>query len=167
VGAVEPRRTADRAGTPGRAGGARRRAAGPPPAGLLHAARVEHEETGEGAIASGLRELDAHLAERPAEVLAWLLRGFLHLRAGRLAEAERDLDVAAGTAPSCGVVHFYRALLAAARDAEPEGVLRHLERAAAAHMDIAPAEPERLADYPELAPYLASPSFRAALEELG
>ncbi|MCO5166702.1 MAG: serine/threonine protein kinase [Planctomycetes bacterium] len=124
--------------------------------GLICAAMVEYEELTE-VLERGVRELTTALARDPGEALAYVLRGFLHLRAGRLVEAERDLEVAREAAPRCGNVHLYEGLLLAARDAPDEEVLERLARARQARYPPAKFEAAR---YRELAAFIRREGFR-------
>ncbi|MBX3466645.1 MAG: hypothetical protein KF878_07080 [Planctomycetes bacterium] len=123
--------------------------------GLLCAAMVEYEELSL-ALDRGVRELSAVLVEDPGEALAYVLRGFLHLRAGRLVEAERDLEVAREAVPRCGNVHLYEALLLAARGAPDAAVLERLARARQARYPAAKFEAAR---YRELVVYMRRDAF--------
>src|SRR5690606_24250260 len=95
--------------------------------------------------------------------LAYVLRGFLHLRAGRLVAAARDLEVAREAAPGCGNIALYEALLAAARGARAAEVLGHLRAARRAGYPPIPPDAPR---YPELEPYLRDPAFAAEVGAL-
>ncbi len=101
----------------------------------------------------------AALEADPGVVFAWVLRGGLHLRAGRLDEAARDLAVAGDAAPTCAMVAFYEGLLRAARGEAPAVVLAALQRAA--DLDFSAWEDDGWdpSIYPELAPYLGLPGF--------
>ena len=114
-------------------------------------------------VERGLRELDGLLGRRPELTFAWALRGFLHVRAGLFAQAERDLLVARECAPE--TVGLYLALLAAARRAPQEEVATLLEDAL--RRGYPPANVEALPRYPELTPYLADVRFRERVAKLG
>ena len=92
------------------------------------AALVEFERRADLA-GEALALADALLREEPALVAAWLLRGFLHLRAGRLEHAARDLQVAREAYPYCPVLLFYEGLLLAARREPREEVIAAFVRA--------------------------------------
>jgi len=108
--------------------------------------------------------LDDLIATRPGEPLPWILRGFVHVRRGLLAQAERDLDLAAEAVPTSGTIAFYRALLRAARREPAAAVLEALRRARALRYD--PPDLELFARYPELTPYLDDPDFVAGCEAI-
>lgn len=125
---------------------------------ILRVHLAEYERRPEhGALALDL--LDAALEADPGVVFAWVLRGGLHLRAGRLDEAARDLAVAGDAAPTCAMVAFYEGLLRAARGEAPAVVLAALQRAS--DLDFSAWEDDGWdpSIYPELAPYLALPGF--------
>jgi tetratricopeptide (TPR) repeat protein len=101
-------------------------------------------------LAEATAALDELLADDPALVAAWTLRGFLALRARDRARASQDLGVAREAYPGCPTRAFYEALLLAAEGAPRERVAEALalarQRGDARVESAAP-------DYPELAPH--------------
>jgi tetratricopeptide (TPR) repeat protein len=123
------------------------------------AARVEYEGAGEASLLRGLRELTEILRDRPGEVLAWLLRGYLHMRRGNLIQARRDLTIAREATPEAA--WFYLGLLRATEGASAASVLDALGRGRSHGHPGIPLD--QLSVYPELAPYLRSERFRQTL----
>jgi tetratricopeptide (TPR) repeat protein len=125
---------------------------------ILRVHLAEYERRPEhGALALDL--LDGAIAEDPGVVFAWVLRGSLHLRAGRLDEAARDLAVAADAAPTCAMAVFYEGLLRAARGEAPAVVLATFQRAS--DLDFSAWEDDGwdASIYPELGRYVTLPGF--------
>ncbi|MBL4848042.1 MAG: serine/threonine protein kinase [Planctomycetes bacterium] len=113
----------------------------------------------ETVVGQALDHLDALVSERPGDVFALTLRGFLLLRLNRLDRAGLDLDRARRGAPACGVAAFYRLLLWS-RLGRPS---RHLKT----EFDDAKGQGFRTWEqrvwtpsrYPELIPLLGQPGF--------
>jgi len=130
---------------------------------FLCAALVEHEGRGEPWISRGLRRADALIADRPGFVVAYVVRAQLHVRAGNLVAAERDVAILREAAP--GLHAFPAALLAAVGSASPERLLDMLTEARRRYLWPS-FEPEAIEHYPELQPYLEDPEFVKGVESL-
>ncbi|RMG15670.1 MAG: serine/threonine protein kinase [Planctomycetota bacterium] len=129
-------------------------------------AQVEHSGTRE-VPADALPQARELLAEDPGSAPAWLWLGFLAVRAGRPALAERALDVAGAAAPRCGLVPFYRLLLAGARGAPPSAAAELLEEAHRLNFWPARTPGWKGERYPELACYRDAGGSLAALFSFG
>jgi len=125
----------------------------------LHAATVELD--GDPVDRLLLRDLDALLAEDPGEALAWVLRGFLRLRAGRLEAARRDLATARDAAPLCGPAPWYQLLLRAVAEEPPERLRDALKHARGLGYMPWRERGWNPTAYPELAPYVDEPGLEA------
>ncbi|RMG06756.1 MAG: hypothetical protein D6731_25085 [Planctomycetota bacterium] len=119
---------------------------------LFETARVEYAGE-EERLLPALAAVESALAAWPDSAPLYALRGFLNLRCGRLAQAERDLDVAAEAAPRCGPVFLYRALLAAQRGAPRDEVVDLLALARECRQKAFGEADFGWRIYPELASY--------------
>lgn len=131
---------------------------------VICVAVAELDVANERYVRQAQRELDAVLRERPGTVLALILRTFVRIRLGRLVLAERDYRVAAEEAPDSGTLAFYRGLLLAAHQARLQDVVDAMADACRSGYPLLGRE--FLDRYPEVAPYLARPKGREALEDV-
>jgi tetratricopeptide (TPR) repeat protein len=110
---------------------------------------------------SVLWDLGRVLRRDPGETVAYVLRGFVHLRAGHLDQAASDLEIAAEQAPDCSVLVFYQALLAGAKRERAEVVLAYLLRARELNWRVWGESGWRHGAYPELERYSDRRDFKA------
>ncbi|RMG10015.1 MAG: serine/threonine protein kinase [Planctomycetota bacterium] len=122
------------------------------------AAAVEYRDR-DDLVPLGVELANRCLREDPADAAALVQRGFLLVRAGSLAQAERDLALARRLDPTAPSPVFYQALLGARREAPPGRVRAALEKAKALGYGGLGESTWSLDDYPELRDY----SRKAAL----
>ncbi|MBL4844927.1 MAG: hypothetical protein JKY65_05325, partial [Planctomycetes bacterium] len=112
------------------------------------------------AIPKLLVELEAWLADEPAEFSALRARAFLLLRLGRLDDAERELSLLAEADPGCTVVEFYRLLCAARRGEGGSALAARVKALVTAKFPVWKAPNWSIQSYPELLPFEDEPWSR-------
>ncbi len=107
-------------------------------------------------------ELDQVLDEYPGVVFARVLRAFVNVRAGNTLAAREDLAIVREVYPNdLRTTAFVNLLLLAKEGAPIPEVLDALKAARAKNYRVGDGWLDK--DYPELAPYLADPTFRKLL----
>jgi hypothetical protein len=106
-----------------------------------------------------LSHLNALLDRWPEAAPAWVLRASLHLHAGRLLRAARDLRVAREALGAEGCLLFYEGVLRAARGEPAAAVRERLEQAARADYEVWGEERWTPELYPPLLRYRGLPGF--------